>query len=146
MCTAVGIHVFDEVEVLDFAGPYEVFTTASRVHQRDHSGLPEPFRVFTVARKATAIRARAGLAVVPDYAIDRHPAIDLLLVPGGLVTAPLEDRVVIEWVGSTAARAKLVASVCTGAFLLAKAGLLNGKSATTNLDFDWKGYPVCETP
>jgi len=71
--TAVAIFVFPEVEVLDFAGPYEVFTTASRVSKMNDSQAPAPFKVFTVAREAGSIRARAGLAVIADYTFANHP-------------------------------------------------------------------------
>jgi len=132
MTCNVGIFVFNEVEVLDFAGPYEVFTTASRVHKRGHPGASDPFTVFTVGRTLDPVRARAGLSVFPDFGFDKHPDIDLLLIPGGVVTAELEKPEVIGWVAQTARRARLSASICTGAFLLARTGLLDRKSATTH--------------
>jgi len=132
MTCNVGIFVFNEVEVLDFAGPYEVFTTASRVHKRGQPGAPDPFTVFTVGRMRDPVRARAGLSVFPDFGFDKHPDIDLLLIPGGIVTAELEKPEVIGWITQTARRARLSASICTGAFLLARTGLLDRKSATTH--------------
>ncbi|MEZ0276558.1 MAG: DJ-1/PfpI family protein [Roseimicrobium sp.] len=132
MTLAVAIYVFPDVEVLDFAGPYEVFTTASRVHRKKAFPGPEPFKVFTVAREAGTIRARAGLVVVPDLTFAEHPAIDLLIIPGGVVSSELETPTVAEWIQRTSASAQLTASVCTGAFLLAQAGLLDGRSATTH--------------
>ena len=132
MTCNVGIFVFNEVEVLDFAGPYEVFTTASRVHKRGQPGVPDPFTVFTVGRTRDPVRARAGLGVFPDFGFDKHPNIDLLLIPGGVITAELEKPEVIGWVAQTARRARLSASICTGAFLLARTGLLDRKSATTH--------------
>ena len=132
MTTSVAIFVFPDVEVLDFAGPYEVFTTASRVFKRTNTSEPRLFTVFTVAREAETIRARAGLVVTPDYTFANHPQIDLVIIPGGVVTAQIETRSVIGWIARTAATAKITASVCTGSFLLAQAGLLGGKSATTH--------------
>ena len=132
MTLAVAIYLFPDVEVLDFAGPYEVFTTASRVARRREPEQPEPFRVFTVARAAGLVRARAGLEVRADFALGAHPAIDLLVVPGGVVTAELEHAEVIDWVAAQHAHARLTASVCTGAFLVARAGVLRGRSATTH--------------
>jgi transcriptional regulator GlxA family with amidase domain len=129
---AVAIFVFPEVEVLDFAGPYEVFTTASRVFKMNDPSAPAPFTVFTVAREAGSIRARAGLVIMPDHTFANHPPIDLLIVPGGVVTAEVKTPAVAEWIKRTAGTAKLTASVCTGAFLLAQAGLLDGKGATTH--------------
>jgi transcriptional regulator GlxA family with amidase domain len=132
MTISVAIFVFPDVEVLDFAGPYEVFTTASRVFKRKNTSEPDPFSVFTVAREIGTIRARAGLVVTPDYTFTNHLPIDLLIIPGGIVADELETPAVRQWIRRTAAIATLTASVCTGSFLLAQAGLLEGKSATTH--------------
>lgn len=132
MTTAVAIYLFTDAEVLDFAGPYEVFTTASRVFKRSNPHAPEPFHVFTVARKAGNIRARAGLVVAPDYTFATCPPIDLLLIPGGVVTAELSTPVVTAWISRAATEAQVTASVCTGSFLLAQAGLLEAKPVTTH--------------
>ena len=131
MTTSVGIYVFDEVEVLDFAGPFEVFSTATRVAGRTGSG-PPPFTVTLVADRVREVRARGGLRVVPGASFAEHPAFDVLLVPGGEVRAELERSSVLEWIAGIAGRASLTASVCTGAFLLAKAGLLCGRRVTTH--------------
>jgi len=134
----IGIYVFDDVEVLDFAGPYEVFTTASRMHVRDHPGS-ELFRVYNLSEgtqatpeQITSVRARAGLRVLPDADFTNHPTLDVLIVPGGVVAAAMAKPHVIDWIRHTAAHTKMTASVCTGAFLLAKAGLLAGKRVTTH--------------
>lgn len=137
MPLSIAIYVFPDAEVLDFAGPYEVFTTASRVFRRENPSLPVPFTVCTVAREMAEVKARAGLVVQPDYSIAGHPAIDVLLISGGVVTAELDTPEVIAWIAATAGRAGLTASVCTGAFLLAEAGLLDGLSATTH----WEDIP-----
>jgi len=128
----VGIFVFANVEVLDFAGPYEVFTTASRVARKLHPDRPEPFRVSLVGADGAAVRARAGLLVQPDHGFDDHPPLDVLIVPGGVVTEVLEQPAALSWIGKASAAASLTASVCTGAFVLAKAGLLAGKAVTTH--------------
>ncbi|AOO66466.1 DJ-1/PfpI family protein [Sulfurospirillum halorespirans] len=133
MAYSVGIYIFDNVEVLDFAGPYEVFTTASRVFNKTASSLAHPpFEVFTIGKTKQSIYARAGLKLHPDYSMTTHPSLDLLIIPGGVVTKELEDDDVIAWIKSTASSTPITASICTGAFLLAKAGLLEGKASTTH--------------
>jgi transcriptional regulator GlxA family with amidase domain len=129
---AVAIFVFDDVEVLDFAGPYEVFTTASRVYRRTHPSNLDPFQVFTVGRTGEPVRARAGLLVHVDYSFHTCPPVDLLVVPGGIVTRELANPAVVHWIERTSRSSQLTASVCTGAFLLARAGLLSGRSAVTH--------------
>lgn len=131
MTLRIGIHVFDDVEVLDFAGPYEVFTTATRVHARSHPGTPL-FEVCTIGHSHAEVRARAGLPVRPDFGFADHPPLDVLIVPGGVVTAELARAGVAPWIAAQAARVRITASVCTGAFLLAQAGVLAGKAATTH--------------
>lgn len=132
MTIQVGIYVFDEVEVLDFAGPYEVFTTAARVHARSHPGDAPLFRVFTVGARKATVRARAGLKIDPDFDFDDHPPIDCLIIPGGVVTAESDKAPVMRWIDSRAEAARITASVCTGVFLLARTGRLNGRNVTTH--------------
>ncbi|WP_085315432.1 DJ-1/PfpI family protein [Derxia lacustris] len=132
MTTTVAIYLFPEVEVLDFAGPYEVFTTATRVARKLDPAAPEPFTVYTVAREPRPVQARAGLFVMPDATFDSHPPAELLIVPGGVVTTELQRPEVIDWLRRIAAGAAITASVCTGAFLLARAGLLAGRACTTH--------------
>lgn len=135
--TSVGIFVFDGVELLDLAGPYEVFTTAARLVRRDDPEAPDRFRVLTVGRTGAAVRAHAGLLISPDHAFGGCPAVDLLVVPGGVVGDELVVAESVAWIASTAARAGIAASVCTGAFFLAAAGLLDGRRATTH----WEDVP-----
>ena len=132
MTIQVGIYVYDDVEVLDFAGPYEVFTTAARVHARAHAGEPPLFAVFTIGERRSSVRARAGLRVDPDFSVSDHPPIDCLIIPGGVVTAELGKPDVMQWIDAQAGLARIAASVCTGAFLLAKTGRLDGRCATTH--------------
>lgn len=124
----VAIFIFPEVEVLDFAGPYEVFATS-----RDKSdGQTHLFHVYNVAEKPGPLVARNGFTVVPNYSFDDMPEADIVLVPGGQGTRPLVDYPpVIEWIQAQHAQTELTLSVCTGSLLLAKAGLLDGLSATT---------------
>ena len=132
MTRNVGIYMFDEIEVLDLSGPFEVFSTASRMKTRLQPDAAKAFEVFTIADAIRPIRARGGLMVHPACDLTNHPAIDVLIVPSGVVTAELDRQPVIEWIVRTVAKAQLTASVCTGAFLLGKAGLLHGKTITTH--------------
>jgi transcriptional regulator GlxA family with amidase domain len=126
----VGILIFDDVEVLDFCGPFEVFSTA-RLAGKD-GAEDRLFRVVTIAEEGRTIAARGGLHVVPNHAISDHPPLDILLVPGGFGTRQvLENERLLAWIGEQGRRAELATSVCTGAFLLAATGLLDGRRATT---------------
>ena len=131
----VGIFLFDEVEVLDFAGPFEVFsrTRLTPGVESRRSDETAPFKVFTVAAESRTITATGGLRVIPDYDFASAPPIDLLVVPGGFGTrALLHDAPVLDWIRRTAATATRITSVCSGALLLAQAGLLAGRRATTH--------------
>jgi transcriptional regulator GlxA family with amidase domain len=138
---SVGILMFDDVEVLDFAGPFEVFSRTRLIPGADSRRTDDsaPFDTFTVARTRDVVTAIGGLRVVPDAAWAHAPLIDILVVPGGFGTrALLEDAPTIDWIREVAASAAHVTSVCTGALLLAKAGLLSGRRATTH----WAGLDL----
>ena len=130
MALRVGIYLFDEIEVLDFAGPFEVFSTASRLVQREH-GQP-PFEVCTLGPTLVPVLARGGLMVAPQHSIKDHPALDVLIVPGGVVKAELQRAGLSDWLLAQSCHVKVLASVCTGAFLLEKAGLLNEREVITH--------------
>jgi transcriptional regulator GlxA family with amidase domain len=132
--------VFDGVQSLDVTGPVEVFAGVSRLlEHRDARQAADPaslpgYEISTVSRDGGAVRTSSGIALVPDGSLQDVPGeIDTLLVPGGAgVRAACADAALLEWVTLTAARATRVASVCTGAFVLAAAGLLDGRRATTH--------------
>lgn len=131
----VGILIFPDVEVLDFAGPFEVFSRTRTVAgpESRRSDESAPFHVFTVAKTDELVRATGGLEVLPAFSFDDAPHIDLLVVPGGFGTRPLlDDAETLAWVRHTAATVRKLTSVCTGSIVLAKAGLLEGKRATTH--------------
>ena len=129
----VGILLFDDVELLYMAGPYEVFTTASRVHGRTQPAAADPlFTVTTLARHIAPVRARAGLQLTPDATLDQHPVLDCALVPGGVVSAELREPQTLAWIAAQRRSARVLASICTGALLLAEAGVLDGLAATTH--------------
>ncbi len=132
----IAIFLFDDVEVLDFAGPFEVFSTAGVGVMDDI-----PFHVFTVAQKLQII-ARNNLVILPTYVFENCPDIDIVLIPGGGgyradgtaygSRLEMDNEVVISWIKQQATTAELMLSVCTGALILAKAGLLDGLKATTH--------------
>lgn len=147
----VAILVFDQVEVLDFAGPYEVFTTASRVHQRPSGEAPAGrgplFEVRAVARTLAPVRARAGLQLLPDADFGSCTQADVLIVPGGVVDAAQQCPETLAWIARISATAQITASVCTGCFLLAASGVLRTERVTTHwedLDDLRRQFPALE--
>lgn len=132
MTRTVGILMYDEVEALDFAGPYEVFTTATRMQARLAPDAPPPFSVCTVSRDGGRVKARAGMVVDADHAFHTAPPIDVLLVPGGVHDAAMRDPATLDLLARRAAQAEIVASICTGAFLLAAAGIAPDAPLTTH--------------
>src|SRR5262249_53744673 len=128
----VGILVFPDVEVLDFCGPFEVFSVTRRDETRRREE-PSPFEVLVIAETMEPVVATGGLRVLPDHDLASCPRLDILVVPGGWGTRSLvnNDRIV-DWIRDQAARVERVASVCTGSFLLGQAGLLDGRRATTH--------------
>ena len=134
----VAIVLFDRVEVLDFAGPFEVFSVCGA--HGEHKGI---FNVYTVAER-TPVTARGGLIVTPDYLLDDCPTPDIFLIPGGGgytdsglpfgSRKEMHNPILLDWVKKQNESAELVLSVCTGSLILAEAGLLDGLSATTH----WK--------
>jgi transcriptional regulator GlxA family with amidase domain len=134
----IALLAFDQMEALDFAGPFEVFTTAARVHARlqVEAGLPPPaaplFGVTTVARTRGPVTARAGLRVLPDVDFAHPLTARLLLVPGGVVDEAMACPHTLAWVRRLHAASPCTASVCTGAFILAAAGVLTTQTVTTH--------------
>jgi putative intracellular protease/amidase len=113
----VSILVFNGTELIDFAGPWEVFGTAG-------------FLVHTVAEKLDPLTMVFGQKVIADYTFDTAPKSDILLVPGGGVFQQMENERLIRWIQEKSKYVRHVMSVCTGAFLLAKSGLLQGQTVT----------------
>jgi transcriptional regulator GlxA family with amidase domain len=124
----VGVVLFPDFELLDVFGPLEILG-----HLKDH------FRILMVGPDAEPVASVQGPRTVADHGRDDAPALDVLLVPGGLGTRrEVENAALLDWLRERAARAQLVTSVCTGAALLARAGLLDGRRATSNKRaWDW---------
>ena len=134
----VGIVIFDDVEVLDFCGPFEVFS-AVRIDEEKRREKPSPFEVRLVAEKSGPIVATGGMRVIPDHSFQSCPKLDILVVPGGWGTRrELKNPVMLDWLKARAAQVETLTSVCTGSMLLGSAGLLDGLHATTHWkSLDW---------
>jgi putative intracellular protease/amidase len=114
----VAILIFNGVQIIDYTGPFEVFGQAG-------------FEVFTVSTSANPILTNMGMKVTPTFSLENAPQADVLLIPGGDVTPTYQNPEVIKWIQGKSKDAEHVVSVCNGAFILAKTGLLDGLSATT---------------
>lgn len=133
----VGILVFPQVEVLDFCGPFEVFSV-TRLDEQRRREESSPFEVQLVAQPRDVVSATGGLRVIPDTTIDDCPTFDVLVVPGGWGTrSEVNNARLIDWIAERGQKAETLTSVCTGAMLLARAGLLDGRRATTH----WRSLP-----
>ena len=125
--TGIGIFIYDDVEELDWVGPWEVLRAWQLAHPEDGAD------VFTVAREAGTVSCAKGLRVLPDHSWETAPSIDVLIYPGGRGTRPqVGDEAIRGWVTSLAAAGALMTSVCTGSLVYADAGLLDGGPATTH--------------
>lgn len=123
----VGIFIFNDVELLDFAGPYEVFSVASEMHDYKY------FSVFTISENGDMIKTVNGLKVQPDYSFDTHPNMDILLIPGGVGSRKLiKNARVLDWVNKNYLSSEITCSVCSGALVLGKLGLLDNLISTTH--------------
>jgi transcriptional regulator GlxA family with amidase domain len=128
----VGILIFPAVEVLDFCGPYEVFSV-TRLDEERRREDSSPFEVLLVAQTAEPVVATGGLRVIPDVTLDTCPVLDILVVPGGWGTRrEIGNQRLLTWIAERATQVETLTSVCTGAMLLGQAGLLDGLRATTH--------------
>lgn len=119
-----AILIYEEVELLDFAGPGEVF----QVTRKDQKPA---FKVYTVSASPATVTCQEFLHIQPQHTFETAPQADILLIPGGSTTRVTDDPKAMDWIRKAAGGAKIVISVCTGAFILAEAGLLDHKKATT---------------
>ena len=120
----LAILIFDGVQIIDYTGPYETFG-----HTYSNDG--QAFNIYTVSEKTNAITTSMGMSVNPKFSFENAPKPDVLLVPGGDVRSQVDSPAVLKWVQDMSKNAEIVMSVCNGAFILAKAGLLDGMEATT---------------
>lgn len=128
MTLSAGILLFEGVEELDAVGPYEVFAVAAEME-------PSFVRVFTIAEKSGVVNCHKKLRVYADYSFQETPALDMLIVPGGIgAHQAAKDPVILDWVRQEANKVQWLVSVCTGTRILGAAGLLQGKKVTTHWD------------
>ncbi|CAI6025082.1 Isonitrile hydratase [Paenibacillus sp. JJ-100] len=121
----VAVFIFEQVEPLDFAGPFEVFISGSNRGQ--------DFNVYTVAETENAIKALGGLSINPAYTIHNCPNPDILVIPGGWGSrTEMNNETITSWIREVSNEVEIILSVCTGALILAKAQLLDGLKVTTN--------------
>jgi transcriptional regulator GlxA family with amidase domain len=141
----VGIVVFEDIEVLDFCGPFEVFS-ATRLNEERRREEPSPFEVLLLAEKIGPVITAGGMEIIPDHDFGSCPALDILVVPGGWGTRrELHNPVMIEWLRRRATEVETLTSVCTGAMLLGATGVLDGHRATTHwrsLDWMREAFPA----
>jgi transcriptional regulator GlxA family with amidase domain len=132
----VGILIFDDVEILDVAGPFEVFAV-TRLNDEQRLQQSSPFKVYLISETNKQITAIGGLRLTPDVTITECPNLDLLIIPGGWGTRKeSKNRILVNWIGNQFTNDRLIAFVCTGSSLLGKAGLLDGRDATTH----WRAF------
>ena len=134
----VGIVLFTNIEVLDFCGPFEVFSV-TRLHEDKRREEPSPFEVLLVAEKSAPVVTTGGMKVIPDHTFASCPKLDILVVPGGWGTrTELGNPAILDWLRRRAVEVETLTSVCTGSMLLGFAGLLDGRHATTHWrSLDW---------
>jgi len=134
----VGIVLFEDIEVLDFCGPFEVFS-AVRLNEEQRREKPSPFDVWLVAENPEPVTTTGNMKVIPHYTFENCPALDILVVPGGWGTRKeLKNLIMLDWLRARAAEVETLTSVCTGSMLLGFAGLLDGRHATTHWrSLDW---------
>ncbi len=125
----IGLLIFDDVEELDFVGPWEVFTVANEIS-------PDRHRVMLIAERDRPVVCAKKMRVLPDVTLETCPKLDVLLIPGGQGTRrEVHNDRLLSWIASTAQHCQWVTSVCTGALLLTAAGPARGKRVTTHWAF-----------
>ncbi len=143
----VGIILFENIEVLDFCGPFEVFSV-TRLNEEKRREEPSPFKVLLIAEKNEPVVTSGGMRVIPDHTFESCPELDVLVVPGGWGTRKeIKNQKMLNWLRLRAPEVEILTSVCTGSMLLGFAGLLDRHHATTHwrsLDWMRESFPSVE--
>jgi len=141
----VGIVLFENIEVLDFCGPFEVFSV-TRLNEEKRRDEPSPFEVLLVAAHPDPVTTTGGMKVIPHHTFENCPRLDILVVPGGWGTRKeIKNPAMLNWLRIRALEVETLTSVCTGSMLLGFAGLLDGCHATTHwrsLDWMRESFPA----
>jgi len=134
----VGIVLFEDIEVLDFCGPFEVFSV-TRLNEEKRREESSPFEVLLVAEKPGPVTTTGGMKVIPHYTFETCPRLNIVVAPGGWGTRKeLTNPIMLDWLRARAAEVETLTAVCTGSMLLGFAGLLDGLHATTHWrSLDW---------
>ena len=128
----LGMVIFDEIEVLDFCGPFEVFSV-TRLNEERRREDASPFEILLISQSSQPVKTTGGMKVIPDVTFDHCPPLDILVVPGGWGTRrEMNNQAMLSFVRTRASEVETLASVCTGALILGNAGLLDGLCATTH--------------
>lgn len=150
MQKTVGILVFNDIEVLDFCGPFEVLSVA-RLDESKRLETLSPFDVKLISMTKEVVFTKGNMKVIPDFDFETCPKLDILIVPGGMGTRKLMyDENVLDFIQQKAKEVELLTSVCTGSLILANAKLLEGVNATTHwkslerLENEFKNVKVCK--
>jgi len=137
----IGIFVYPGVELLDFCGPYEVFTSV-RLNEEWRYEEPSPFEVLLLSESLDTIKTHNGMRFFPDCTLNDCPALDILTIPGGLgIREAVRNEKLVRWIKERGEQAEWLTSVCTGAMLLGRVGLLDGKKAATH----WRWLNLLQT-
>jgi transcriptional regulator GlxA family with amidase domain len=123
----IGVYIYENAEILDFSGPYQVFSTASRFLKKK-----EKINIFLVSEENKVIKARGGFNIFANYSFADCPNIDVLIISGGVHKNEMKKKNVLNWIKEKSSKALITSSVCTGAFLLAKAKVIKKQDVTTH--------------
>lgn len=150
MQKVVGIFVFNEIEILDFCGPFEVLSV-TRLDESKRLETISPFDIKLISRTKDVVVTTGGMKILPDFDFDTCPKLDILIIPGGMGTRKLMyEKKVLNFIKTKKKEIELLTSVCTGSLILSNTGLIDGINATTHwkslsrMEEEFKNVKVCK--